>query len=183
MQLSMFLSATTVAPSLVDSLLIIPQRIFSVNCFLKLFQSFFSFFLRNTPFEKSFLPTQYPPRYDGYRPTLFRPFTDKNALLGNNLAYHTTRRLYMSNKFSTISNKNITLNNAEPSKRYRIVKCDLPTDIKTRFAELGITENAEISVLQRAPLSDPLEISVRGYSLCIRRSQAEKITVCETDNG
>ena len=89
----------------------------------------------------------------------------------------------MSNKFSTISNKNITLNNAEPSKRYRIVKCDLPTDIKTRFAELGITENAEISVLQRAPLSDPLEISVRGYSLCIRRSQAEKITVCETDNG
>ena len=53
MQLSMFLSAATAAPSLVDSLFIIPQRTFSVNCFFELFQSFFSFFVRALTPRKS----------------------------------------------------------------------------------------------------------------------------------
>ena len=88
----------------------------------------------------------------------------------------------MSNKFSAISNKIITLDNAEPQKRYRIVRCDLPKDIAERFAELGLPPGAVVSVVQKAPLSDPIEISVRGYSLCIRRRQAKDIVLRETDH-
>ena len=87
----------------------------------------------------------------------------------------------MSNKFSAISNEIITLDNAVPQRRYRILRCDLPKDIAERFAELGLTPGAAVSVVQKAPLSDPIEINVRGYSLCIRRRQAKDITLRETD--
>ena len=92
MQLSMFLSAATAAPSLVDSLFIIPQRTFSVNCFFELFQSFFSFFVRAFTPRKSRRRHLRILRYDDCRANAFCPFTGKNAILGDNPAYHTTRR-------------------------------------------------------------------------------------------
>ena len=57
MQLSMFLSAATAAPSLVDSLFIIPQRTFSVNCFFELFSKFFLFFCKSLYSAKKPTPT------------------------------------------------------------------------------------------------------------------------------
>jgi len=89
----------------------------------------------------------------------------------------------MSNKFTRkndkIFDKKPTLNNAEIGKRYLITSSELLPDIKTRLAEMGLTPDTEVTVLKKAPLGDPLEISVRGYSLCIRATEAEHFFIAE----
>ena len=43
--------------------------------------------------------------------------------------------------------------------------------------DMGITKGAEVTVRKVAPLGDPIEVTVRGYELSIRRSEAEQIQV------
>lgn len=91
----------------------------------------------------------------------------------------------MSNKFAkkidNLSNIPLTLNKAELNKRYIIKDSHLLPDIKTRLAEMGLTPNVEVTVIKKAPLGDPLEISVRGYSLCIRATEAEHFEIEEVN--
>ena len=49
--------------------------------------------------------------------------------------------------------------------------------IKRRIMDMGITKGIEIYVRKVAPLGDPIEITVRGYELSIRKEDAEKIDV------
>ena len=49
--------------------------------------------------------------------------------------------------------------------------------IKRRIMDMGITKGVEIYVRKVAPLGDPIEITVRGYELSIRKEDAEKIDV------
>lgn len=49
--------------------------------------------------------------------------------------------------------------------------------IKRRIMDMGITRHVEIYVRKVAPLGDPVEITVRGYELSIRKADAEKIEV------
>lgn len=49
--------------------------------------------------------------------------------------------------------------------------------LKRRIMDMGITRGAEIYVRKVAPLGDPIEITVRGYELSIRKSEAENIIV------
>ena len=49
--------------------------------------------------------------------------------------------------------------------------------IKRRIMDMGITKGIEIYVGKVAPLGDPIEITVRGYELSIRKEDAEKIDV------
>ena len=49
--------------------------------------------------------------------------------------------------------------------------------LKRRIMDMGITKNTEIYVRKVAPFGDPIEISVRGYELSIRKSDAEMIDV------
>lgn len=48
---------------------------------------------------------------------------------------------------------------------------------RRRLLALGLTRQIPITVTRTAPLGDPLEVSLRGYSLCIRRAEAVEITV------
>lgn len=73
----------------------------------------------------------------------------------------------------------LTLNRAEIGKRYIIKDSELLPDIKTRLAEMGLVPNTEVTVIKKAPLGDPLEIQVRGYSLCIRATEAEHFAIEE----
>lgn len=50
---------------------------------------------------------------------------------------------------------------------------------KRRLIEMGITPGTRVSVLKRAPLGDPIEILLRGYSLTLRGEDAEQIFVTE----
>lgn len=49
--------------------------------------------------------------------------------------------------------------------------------IRRRIMDMGITKGTEIFVRKVAPLGDPLELTVRGYELSLRKADAEKIEV------
>ena len=49
--------------------------------------------------------------------------------------------------------------------------------VKRRIMDMGITRGVEVYVRKVAPLGDPIEITVRGYELSIRKSDAEMIEV------
>ena len=92
----------------------------------------------------------------------------------------------MSNDFSQKNDKILKeilpLHKAEIGKRYEIVGCLLLPDIKTRLAEMGLVKGTVVTVVKKAPLGDPIEISVRGYALCIRATEAEHFSVVEVQD-
>ena len=49
--------------------------------------------------------------------------------------------------------------------------------IKRRLFDMGITPGAEIMMRKRAPLGDPIEITVRGYELTLRLTEAQCVTM------
>lgn len=49
--------------------------------------------------------------------------------------------------------------------------------IKRRLFDMGITPGAEIKMRKRAPLGDPIEITVRGYELTLRKGEAACVTM------
>lgn len=49
--------------------------------------------------------------------------------------------------------------------------------VKRRIMDMGITRGVEVSVRKVAPLGDPIEITVRGYELSLRKADAESIEV------
>lgn len=49
--------------------------------------------------------------------------------------------------------------------------------VKRRIMDMGITKGTSISVRQMAPLGDPIEVTVRGYELSLRKADAEMIVV------
>lgn len=51
--------------------------------------------------------------------------------------------------------------------------------LKRRIMDMGITKGTSVFVRKVAPLGDPIEITVRGYELSIRKSEAENIVVKE----
>ena len=48
---------------------------------------------------------------------------------------------------------------------------------RRRIMDMGITRGAEVFVRKVAPLGDPIEVTVRGYELSLRKVDAEKILV------
>ena len=83
----------------------------------------------------------------------------------------------MSNKYTP--NAPNTLFTCLPGKVYKIAGCNLDAETKNRLYEMGLTPNTAVKVVKRAPLNDPLQISVRGYSLCVRGSIAKQFEVEE----
>lgn len=59
----------------------------------------------------------------------------------------------------------------------RVTKAPCATPEAKRLQEMGLTEGAEFEVLKVAPLGDPVEILLRGYRLCLRRSESAGIEV------
>ncbi len=49
--------------------------------------------------------------------------------------------------------------------------------VKRRIMDMGITKNTEIYVRKVAPLGDPIEVTVRGYELSLRKADAEMIEI------
>lgn len=88
----------------------------------------------------------------------------------------------MSNIFAQKTDNFFSLDLADVNKSYIIRDCKLLPDIKTRLAEMGLVPNTVVKILKKAPLGDPMEIEVRGYALCIRKTEAEHFTVSEVTN-
>jgi len=70
-----------------------------------------------------------------------------------------------------------TLKEIKPGKTVHVVKIGGTGPIKRRIMEMGITKGARIYVRKVAPLGDPLEITVRGYELSLRKDDAGLIEV------
>ena len=49
--------------------------------------------------------------------------------------------------------------------------------VKRRIMDMGITKNVEIYIRKVAPLGDPIEVTVRGYELSLRKADAEMVEV------
>ena len=59
----------------------------------------------------------------------------------------------------------------------KVVKIHGEGAVKRRIMDMGITRGVEICVRKVAPLGDPIEITVRGYELSLRKADAESIEV------
>lgn len=49
--------------------------------------------------------------------------------------------------------------------------------VRRRMFDMGVTPGAEVVLRKRAPLGDPLEVTIRGYELTLRKSEAEMVTM------
>jgi len=70
-----------------------------------------------------------------------------------------------------------TLREAAIGSTVRVVKLHGEGAVKRRIMDMGITKGVEITVRKVAPLGDPVEITVRGYELSLRKADAEMIEV------
>lgn len=72
-----------------------------------------------------------------------------------------------------------TLRDVKVGETVRVVKLHGAGAVKRRIMDMGVTRGVEIYVRKLAPLGDPVEVSVRGYELSIRKADAEMIEVEE----
>ena len=70
-----------------------------------------------------------------------------------------------------------TLKDIKIGQTARIVKLHGEGAIKRRIMDMGITKGIEVRVRKVAPLGDPMELTVRGYELSLRKADAEMIEV------
>ena len=70
-----------------------------------------------------------------------------------------------------------TLKDAKIGAVCKVIKLHGEGAIKRRIMDMGITKGAEIRIMKVAPLGDPLELTVRGYELSLRKDDADMIEV------
>ena len=69
------------------------------------------------------------------------------------------------------------LKDLKPGESSKVVKLHGEGAVKRRIMDMGITKGTEIFVRKTAPLGDPIELTLRGYELSIRKSEAECVEV------
>lgn len=70
-----------------------------------------------------------------------------------------------------------TLKNAKIGSTVQVVKLHGEGAVKRRIMDMGITKGVDIYVRKVAPLGDPVEVTVRGYELSLRRADAEMVEI------
>lgn len=70
-----------------------------------------------------------------------------------------------------------TLKDAKVGSTVKVTALTGTGAIKRRIMDMGITKNAEIYVRKVAPLGDPIEVTVRGYELSVRKDEAANVEV------
>ena len=70
-----------------------------------------------------------------------------------------------------------TLREAKVGQTVTVVRLHGAGAVKRRIMDMGITRGTQVHIRKVAPLGDPVEITIRGYELSIRRNEAENILV------
>ena len=70
-----------------------------------------------------------------------------------------------------------TLKEVPCGQTVKVTKLNGEEPVKRRIMDMGITKGVEIYVRKVAPLGDPVEVTVRGYELSLRKADAEMICV------
>ena len=68
-----------------------------------------------------------------------------------------------------------TLKETSVGETVKVVKLNGSGPIKRRIMDMGITKGVDVFVRKVAPLGDPVEVTVRGYELSLRKADAEMI--------
>ncbi|NMA06379.1 MAG: ferrous iron transport protein A [Ruminococcaceae bacterium] len=70
-----------------------------------------------------------------------------------------------------------TLKDVKVGNTVRVVKLHGEGAVRRRIMDMGITKGVEVFVRKEAPLGDPIEVTVRGYELSLRKAETEMIEV------
>ena len=70
-----------------------------------------------------------------------------------------------------------TLKEAKIGENVRVVKLHGEGAVKRRIMDMGITKGVDVHVRKVAPLGDPVEVTVRGYELSLRKADAVMIEI------
>ena len=70
-----------------------------------------------------------------------------------------------------------TLREVKVAQTLKVVKLHGEGAVKRRIMDMGLTRGTEVYVRKVAPLGDPIEVTVRGYELSLRKADAEMIEV------
>ena len=70
-----------------------------------------------------------------------------------------------------------TLREVKIGETVKVVKLHGEGAVKRRIMDMGITKGTEVHIRKVAPLGDPVEVTVRGYELSIRKADAEMIEI------
>ena len=70
-----------------------------------------------------------------------------------------------------------TLRDVKVGDTVRVVKLHGEGAVKRRIMDMGITKGVEIYIRKVAPLADPVEVTVRGYELSIRKEDAAMVEI------
>ena len=70
-----------------------------------------------------------------------------------------------------------TLKDAKCGQTVKVVKLHVEGAVKRRIMDMGITKGTDVYVRKVAPLGDPVEVTVRGYELSLRKADAEMVEV------
>ena len=71
----------------------------------------------------------------------------------------------------------MTLRESKVGDTVRVVKLHGEGAVKRRVMDMGLTKGVDVQIRKVAPLGDPIEVTVRGYELSIRKADAEMIEV------
>lgn len=71
----------------------------------------------------------------------------------------------------------MTLRETAKGQTVRVKKLSGEGPVRRRIMDMGITKGVEVCVRKVAPLGDPVEVTVRGYELSLRKADAEMIEV------
>mgnify|MGYP000732639173 CR=1 FL=1 len=74
-------------------------------------------------------------------------------------------------------NGSLTLNQVKVGQSVRVSRVLGEGALRQRILDMGLTRGAEVTVRKMAPLGDPLEVTVRGYQLSLRKAEAACILV------
>ena len=70
-----------------------------------------------------------------------------------------------------------TLRDVKIGETVKVLKIEGEGAVKRRIMDMGITKGIEIYIRKVAPLGDPVEVTVRGYELSIRKDEAKMILI------
>lgn len=70
-----------------------------------------------------------------------------------------------------------TLCDTSLGEKVRISKITAPLPIKQRFMDMGLVRGSEVTIEKYAPLGNPIQITLKGYSLCLRKEDAKYIHI------
>lgn len=70
-----------------------------------------------------------------------------------------------------------TLREARIGDTVKVVKLHGEGAVKRRIMDMGLTKGVQVHVRKVAPLGDPIEVTIRGYELSIRKADAEMLEV------